>query len=163
MDAVHDTFKLYVGNYIYEAGQPTIIVTADTAIEIIAYGECFIFMDSMHDDKIKYYEQLIEFDTTGAPIDINLPFMLNEALIQANILLSQHLYNYYDYTSQSDKYFIRDHYQLEESDNSALLWLVIKNKFSPQLERIRNLTKSQSLRGFLIPSCDQISNIRLSF
>jgi len=156
-----DTYKLNVGNYIYGAGQPTIILTADTSSKPNAYGECFIFMYLMHDDKTKYYEQSIEFDTTGSPIDIDLPYMLNEALIQANVILSQHLYNYYTSISHSEIYFSRDHYHLVEADNSSIISLIIRNKFLPQISRIMTKTRSQNLRRFLV-DCMQLRIINIT-
>lgn len=142
-----NVFKVYVGNLIPGPGLPTVIVAADTSVKPIVYGEWYVFLDG---DRPYYNGQIVSCDTTKVPKEvayIDLIYMLEDALFQAKQSLSTYLFN--NYQKKNPNVYGPFHYSFEESGKGALLRLCIRGKFKSELNRIKEQTKSESLREFL--------------
>ncbi len=142
-----DTFKTYVGNYIYGPGQPTVIITANTKVQPIIYAESFIFLEG--DDPV-YDEKRICLDITDVPRKIaewDLNTMLNEALSQAENMLSRLLYEYFK--KNDEAIYLSQNFILKESDEQAIIRLIMRNRFPNKIEKVKNITMAESLREVL--------------
>ena len=141
-------FYVYSGSYLNGFGYATIIVTAGI-YERWFYGEYFAFLDS---EEPMYDEDGIRCEPGMAPeevIEIDTSMMGKETIFQAEMKLSRILRNNYKQKTREEYPFGRDVIRVSPGDESDIRRLIMRNKFSEKIRRVRDITKSDPLRMFL--------------
>ena len=142
-----DQFEVYTSEIIAGASSPTVVIAAGYTSTDEWYGEYFILIP---DQECTFYRKRISCDAKKIQkeiLNINLQYMLGEALDQARMQLSTHLRSLYE--KRGHQQFVMEPSGLVKGDKKQLIALWMRNQCTDELKLMSQNTKSRPLKEFL--------------
>lgn len=140
--AVDNQFNVYIGNLIPLAGQPVVVLAADTKF-MTRYSEYYIILN--HSKNERYFKLITSIEVPQKlDAEINLDFLLSIALEGANGKLDNYLFELYEKTKR--EYLYLKNYSLKKPEDNLLLRIHLIADFDKELKDILNSTKSEKLK-----------------
>lgn len=135
-------FGVYYGNHIPMAGQPLVVLVADTKF-MTRYSEYYIILN--HSKSEKYFKLVTAIDVPDKlEAEVNIEFLLSFALEGANGKLDNYLFELYEKTKM--EYLYLKNYSLKKTEDNLLLRAHLIADFDNELKDILNSTKSEKLK-----------------
>lgn len=140
--AEDNRFEVYYGNHIPFAGQPLVVLVADTK-SMTRYSEYYIILN--HSKSERYFKLVTSIDVPEMLIsEVNVKFLMNLALEGANGKLDNYLFELYKKTKMD--YLYLKNYSLLKTEDNLLLRVHLIADFDNELNDILKNTKSEKLR-----------------
>jgi hypothetical protein len=142
-----DQFEVYTTETILGASTPTVVIAAGFTFTDEWYAEYFILIP---DQECTFYQQHISCNAKKIPkeiLEVNLQYMLGEALGQARIQLSTHLQRLYE--NRGHPQSVMEPSKLLKGDKKQLITLWMRSQCTDEVKHMSENTECRPLKDFL--------------